>query len=666
MRRGVHLLSFFASAKSLIYGMRNLILIALALRMTIPGLGQDQHKKDSLLNLLPLTEDDSTRIMLLLEVSDLYATVNFDSSLLYMTKAKDLAKEKDITTCDPNINTAFAEYHYYNNDYRKANEYALKNLAIAEESNNDKLLARTYNNLSAINNHFGNYKSAIDYALKCLALSEKTKDSASFPIRNLTASNTYYNLKQFDKSIFYSKRAIEFGRQFNNSFAVMMGLNNMGAAYSAEHEIDTAISIFVKQLDFAKKEEDVVNTCYALINLCQNLFFVNDLAGVEKYSAMLNKVIAEVPDKKTIAEVHSVNALKYILRREYTLAKTQLDRGIALAKSENAMDALGNLYQSYAKFYFTQNKIKEGEDYAYKYDSLQSAANLKELNFYLEDLGVQYETEKKEGLLKLQQAQLKQKNSLIYFLGAGAIALLAISLLYFRNYHHRQKLQQAKIDELETEKQLAATAAVLKGEEQERTRLAKDLHDGLGGMLSGIKYSLNRVKGNLVMTPDSAQAFERSIDMLDSSIHEMRRVAHNMMPEILVQYGLDAALKEFCTEIDRSGVVRVNYQSVGMSNVTIDQTVEVTIYRIVQELMNNSLKHANAQNLLVQLHYTEQEELLAVTVEDDGNGFDTTMMGQSEGMGWRNIRNRVEFLKGKSDIQSSPGKGTSVMIEIDV
>ncbi|WP_449439560.1 sensor histidine kinase [Pedobacter steynii] len=239
-------------------------------------------------------------------------------------------------------------------------------------------------------------------------------------------------------------------------------------------------------------------------------------------------------------------------------------------------------------------------------------------------------------------------------------------MLVYRNYKHRQNLQQAKIDELETEKQLTATEAVLKGEEQERTRLAKDLHDGLGGMLSGIKFSLSTMKENLIMTPDNAHAFERSIDMLDSSIQEMRRVAHNMMPEILVKYGLDTALKEFCAEVDRSSVLHVNYQSVGMQEADITQTTSVTIYRIIQELLNNAIKHANAKNVLVQVHQSEQEKLLAVTVEDDGNGFDTSLLKQANGMGWSNIQNRVEFLKGKIDVQSGPGKGTSVMIEINI
>jgi signal transduction histidine kinase len=627
---------------------------------------QPDLKKDSLLKLLPAAKDDSTRIMLLIKVSALYATKNFDSAFLYMNKAKDFAKEKNITACDPYINTAFAEYYYYNNDSKNASAYALKNLDIAEKINDDKLRAKTYNNLAAVYNHFGNYRQAIHYALKCLELSEKTKDSASFPVRNLTASNTYYNLKQYEKTILYSRKAVEYGEKFNNTYAVMMGLNNMATAYTDLHKIDSGIYFYTKQLDIAQREEDVVNTIYALINLSYNHFKIGNLPGVEKYLSMLDKVDEQMPDKKTVAEIFAAKSLRYILKKEYQPAKAQLDSGIAIAIKEDATDALGNLYNTYSKLYFTQNRIKQAEDYAYKYDSLQSALNLKELNFYTEDLETKYETQKKESQIQLQKAELHQKNTLNYILAGSAVALLLISLLSYRNYKNRQRLQQVKIDELETEKQLTATEAVLKGEEQERTRLAKDLHDGLGGMLSGIKHSLSNMKENLIMTPDNAQAFERSIDMLDSSIREMRRVAHNMMPEVLVKYGLDTALKEFCSEIDRSGAIHSTYHSMKMEKVTIEQTSALAIYRIVQELVNNSIKHAAAKNVLVQTQYSETENLLSVTVEDDGRGFDKALLKTAAGIGWNNIQNRIDFLKGRIDVQTVPGNGTSVLIEINV
>ena len=166
------------------------------------------------------------------------------------------------------------------------------------------------------------------------------------------------------------------------------------------------------------------------------------------------------------------------------------------------------------------------------------------------------------------------------------------------------------------------------------------------------------------MTPENQQAFERSMDMLDSSIKEMRRVAHNMMPEMLVRFGLDTALKDFCSDITQSGALNITYQSINMENVKLDQTVSITIYRIVQELINNTIKHAQAQTAIVQI--TRTDEKLAVTVEDDGVGFDTVILDKSKGAGWSNIQSRVEFLKGTLEVRSDKTNGTSVHIDLKV
>ena len=160
--------------------------------------------------------------------------------------------------------------------------------------------------------------------------------------------------------------------------------------------------------------------------------------------------------------------------------------------------------------------------------------------------------------------------------GCVASAIL-ISFLLYRTYRQKQKLQQQQIAELEKEKQLLAAEAVLKGQEEERTRLAKDLHDGLGGMLSGIKHSFNTMKGNLILTPENAQAFERSMNMLDSSIKELRMVAHNLMPESLVRFGLDTALKDFCESITGSGKLIVRYHSFGTEELKLEKNTEITL-----------------------------------------------------------------------------------------
>jgi signal transduction histidine kinase len=152
--------------------------------------------------------------------------------------------------------------------------------------------------------------------------------------------------------------------------------------------------------------------------------------------------------------------------------------------------------------------------------------------------------------------------------------------------------------------------------------------------------------------------------MLDSSIKEMRRVAHNMMPEALVKFGLNTALKDFCNEVNQSGALQVSFQSIGMENTLIEQTIAITIYRIVQELINNTMKHAAAKKAIVQV--SKMDDQLSVTVEDDGIGFDISILNQSKGIGWSNIQNRVDFLKGTLDVQSEKEKGTSVHIELNI
>lgn len=617
--------------------------------------------KDSLLRLLPHAKEDTAKIRLLLTIQKFYSTNNFDSSFYYLNQANDLAQKLKSDKFDYNINNKFSIYYYFNSDYDKAIEYALKALAVAEKEKNMTLLARTYNNIAGIHNHFNRPKIAINYTLKSLDIAEKAKDSSTFSDYNVQASETYANLRQFDKAAAYAKKGIEYAKKFNDIHSLMNGLNNLSVCYSQLNKLDSAVEINKQQLELAKQQQEVVYINYALINLCYNNFRNGNIKEVEKYAGELKEYIKGYPDKQLSTEANVAFAFSLIGQKKYDLAAVELENGIKIAAADNNNITLENLYNAYSVLYYLQGKIKEAELYTYKSDSVVTQRNLEELNSYTRDLEVKYEAEKKEAQIKLQKAQLKQKNTLNYLFGAAALSVVLIGFFVYRSHRHKQKLQQTKIDELEKEKQLAATEAVLKGEEQERSRLAKDLHDGLGGMLSGIKHSLNTMKGNLVMTPDNAQSFERSLDMLDSSIKEMRRVAHNMMPETLIKFGLDTALKDFCNDINLSGALLVNYQSIGLENATIEQTTSITIYRIVQELLNNIMKHASAKNALVQVSKTNED--FSITVEDNGKGFDTTVLKQTKGLGWSNLQSRIEYLKGKIDVQSSAGNGTSVLIE---
>jgi len=200
---------------------------------------------------------------------------------------------------------------------------------------------------------------------------------------------------------------------------------------------------------------------------------------------------------------------------------------------------------------------------------------------------------------------------------------------------------------------------LLKGQEEERSRMARDLHDGLGGMLSGVKLSLGAMKGNIILSEENGNLFSRVLDQLDHSINEMRRVAHNMMPEALVKLGLQQAIQDYCDGLAESITTKFKVQIHGLEK-RMEESTEIVIYRIVQELLNNIVKHANATEVLVQL--MRHDANLTITIEDNGNGFD---VGSSEnkGSGLGNVRSRVDYLKGQMDIQSHPGKGTSIHID---
>ena len=642
--------------------MEKIVMILLMLISCYTSSAQNITSKDYLYRALETAKEDTSKIRLLISLQKEYATKNFDSSLFFINKASELSKKLKTTFFDFHINVGYMEYYYYNNNYKKAIEYALKNKDVAEKENDAKKMAKSYNNLAAIYNHFGLQKFGIYYTLKCLDISEKTKDSASFAIRNLTASNTYYELRQFDKAIEYANKAIRYGNQFNNPFAVMMGLNNLAASYSSLNMLDSAIYISEQQLTFAKDHGDIVIAVYALINLSYDNFKNGNFHTLDSYSKEIEKYKYTVTDSNILANIYLVKSFNYIVHKKFAFAKQLLDSGILIAKTANNADALESLYHTYAIMNYSQGNIKEGHSFFYKYDSIVNAENLNDLNFYSQELETKYNTANKEVQIKLQQTQLRERSVFNLFLIFIAVALLLLTILIYYNYDNRQKLQQKRIVELEKEKQLQATEAILKGQEDERSRIAKDLHDGLGGLLSSVKYSLNTMKENVILSGDNASSFTRSIDMLDSGIQELRRIAHNMMPENLVKFGLDMALKDYCKAISKSNVLQISYSSFQMENFYAESNVSITVYRVIQELIYNTIKHANASEIIVQL--SNEDTILHVTVEDNGKGFDVKNLNNFKGAGWTNIHNRINYLKGQIDVQSSSTEGTSVNIEI--
>jgi len=531
-------------------------------------------------------------------------------------------------------------------------------------------LASSYINLGLIHYRIGDYETAIFYYMKAEENYLKNDpENLDLAVLYSNLSIVYGTINKYDQALIYSRKGLERARKGKNKLNLMNALYAHGGNLVTAKRGNEGLAVLdsSKQIAIEMNEPGIVYASdfmkamyYYNTKQYQKAieFYTNCLEFAKRYNStpdignnFLNIAGNEAELKLSHqAAAHLDSSTKYL---DYS--KPSVSKQMYFENYAEVYKQLGNFTKAFA-FKDSASAIKE---------SLYQEDNIKQLEFRQ----ARYTYEKQENAInqlegdkKIQQLLIHHKSTLNYLLTGSAITLLIIIFLIYRNFRQKQKLQLQRINELETEKQLEAAEAVVKGEEQERTRLAKDLHDGLGGMLSGIKYSFNTMKGNLIMTPENHQAFERSMDMLDSSIREMRRVAHNMMPEALVRFGLDTALNDFCNDINQSGALKINYQSIGLEGVDIDQTIAITLYRIVQELINNTMKHAGATSAIVQI--TKSNGQLSVTVEDDGKGFDTTILKTNKGIGWVNIQNRVDFLKGKLDIRSKEGEGTSVQIEL--
>ena len=356
-------------------------------------------------------------------------------------------------------------------------------------------------------------------------------------------------------------------------------------------------------------------------------------------------------------------------------AKRYGEENLALAEKINAKGGKIRALLNLSDYYHATGNNSKAYDFLQKAtllkDSLISETNLKQIN----TLAAIYEADKKQKQIfqlqnekQVQADSVKHKSTLNSVFIATITGLLFFGYLAFRNFkdgqkiaYQQQKIQQQKISELEKDRQLLTVDAMLRGQEEERSRIAKDLHDGLGGMLSGVKLSLINMREKLNLPLEELAGFEQPVGLLDKTIVELRKVAHNLMPEILVRFGLDEALKEYCNSIQTSAGINVVYQQFGKQR-KLSRQAEINIYRIVQELVNNAVKHADAKQILVQL--TRDHGVTSITVEDDGNGFDVKMTWKKKGAGLSNIRYRVDYFKGSLDIISGPGTGTSVNMQL--
>ncbi len=241
---------------------------------------------------------------------------------------------------------------------------------------------------------------------------------------------------------------------------------------------------------------------------------------------------------------------------------------------------------------------------------------------------------------------------------AFILEIIVLSLLLAARFKSIRESEQLLLSEQNRQQQIR-TEAVLEAEERERVRIARDLHDGIGQMIAAARMSLGKFSStNNLNEPE----IQQTLDLLEDSIKEIREVSHNMMPGSLMKFGLPTALKQLANKINNAGSLQINLQIIGLKD-RLDERVETMLYRVIQEIVSNVLRHAEATKVNIELVSHENE--LVLVVEDNGKGFDINN-NDNQGIGLKNILTRVEYLDGNVNFDSAIGKGTSVIVEIPI
>ena len=547
---------------------------------------------------------------------------------------------------------------------------------LAQDSSiqNKKAWVKSTFNLSATLGRQELNEEALAYVMEAEPVARRTGDSAILAMINSNLGITFTNLEQFDKAYYYFSQSKQFYQDTTTSQFIQDRLIFSFCLYGMDSlsRMKEVLNQIKYTLDRAPGAVE-----WHLYHLARGKY----LSGRGQYEAAL----AHYDTSSVLIEkTKMVGHLKSLYRHyaeiyeklgDYTKAKyyvlRYLEEGQKDADPEDELLAI----QELAKYEARQENHEQAYAYLNRYILLKDSLNLTAMKAQFNELELKYQTEKKErAILALERQNseaalaLEKKRSQHYLmlLVVGSLAFLLVA--GYVAYRHKQRqaliIDRERTDEmnqLKHEQQTKVLSALIEGQEKERKRLATDLHDGLGGRLSGISLKLSKLDKDDYNGPINHQIKE-ILGNMNHSLAELRGIARNLTPETLSNYGLKAALEDYCSSLDRKDS-KIILQFYG-SETKMEENSSLTIYRIIQELINNAVKHAQATEILVQ--YIREGNKIDITVEDDGVGFCTDRPYLVTRMGLTNIKTRVTYLNGKMDLQSLANEGTTVNIQIDV
>lgn len=619
---------------------------------------------DSLEMALKKETNDSLKAKMNFQLLYVWLDTDTAKALHHLMEGRRLGKKYPIMLAQ---SYAHEGYYYFDQDIPRSEAAYMKADSILSKLTSKfayTIRSNAWQNYAVLQQVKDDDATFIDLVLnKAIPLARLAGDSVLLGSEYANVALAFTNTEQYEKAEEYFNNAIAITKPASKEPSRLLmvmyraGENyiNLGKYPDAKNILDT-----MKVLLEPYPETEL----YAGYYLVQGLY-QHKMKQYDSALASYDKGIASaggVNGKYRIQELEILKTETLVEKKSYAKARELLAR---LSKDESIMSTDLNRLKIYGGLSASNaglGNFSEAHEWQNQYSELSDSLHKTRLKRDINALEVKYKNaESQKEIISLkaknEQVALSSKNAWLttWLFASACLFLLVVIIFVLLYYRSQKKLAARRMLEIEQQKQLDITKAMLDGEEGERRRLARDLHDGLGGMLAGVKMNLSGAN-----TAQDEKLFQ-VIHQLDNSVNELRRIARNMMPESLLNFGLETALKDMC-ELNFAPGLEIRFQSLGVQR-DLPEKTQIIIYRIAQELLANAIKHSGANKIMLQC--SQNENIFYLSIEDNGKGFDPNT-SECKGLGWDNIRNRIEFLKGKIEIDSIIGEGTTINIELNV
>ena len=528
-------------------------------------------------------------------------------------------------------------------------------------------VAGAINNIGEAQAGLGRYRAAAASYVAALRLEQRygTPERIAADLANLGA--LYFQMGQYGRALAYQQHYLRLPGRVPDAHNDALAYQLVGESFEKLARPDSALSYFGRAATTSHGHANPRGEAQAQLGLGRVLATRRQYPAAAARLGQALVLARQVDDQPTAAATLNALGQLALSRQQPATARRQFGEAYTLSRRlkarEATREALAGLATSARQLARYRAAADYGQQLAALRDSLLTEASTRQIA----ELHISYESEQRAAENRLQAAQLRTQQQVIrrrnVQLGAGlATALLLAGLAYLLYGRHRLRQRLAH----EAERQLLQqqrTTAVFEAEENERRRIGADLHDGVGQLITAARLNLNALDRDLTTAPPATLhlLLDNALSVLDESFREVRSISHNLMPNALLKLGLVAAVRDFLSKMVSSDGLRADVQLFGLEE-RLPPMVESVLFRVIQELAQNIVKHARASVITLQIVRSDDE--LTVMVEDNGVGFDPGALRPEAGIGLSNIETRLAYLGGQAYFDAAPGRGTIVTLTV--